>query len=214
MMMSSPTTVSEALLEWYTSVSSEVSLGDIVRLVPYGLIDAPMTICKPANSELNGKAKYYEFAKSPKGGIEFLHARFTLSVGIVVWPDCQIDKAKNQKKPRDKWFAAIAPVIPTTKLESKLYENVRTFNRAQYFPLPPKGDLIPESYVDLRYVWPMRYSLLEDRILTLTQQAKNAFILHRFWFDTEVRFSAQVECPHCHNSVDAASFFVSKNPEQ
>jgi hypothetical protein len=215
MTMSNPITVSEALDEWYTDVSPDLSQGDIVRFVPQGLIDAPMTICQPAdNSAQVGKARYSVIDKSysQRKGV-FLHARFSMGLGIVVWPDCQIDKGKNQKRPEREWFAALAPVFPITKLDPSLHDNVRTFGRAQYFPLPAKADDLPESYVDLRYIWPVRYSLLADRITALTQEARQAFALHRFWFDTGAQINENINCPHCQKLIKSSSLLRFKEPE-
>jgi hypothetical protein len=215
MMMSNPITVSEALAEWYTAISPDLSQGDIVRFVPQGLIDAPMTICQPIdNTAQTGKARYSVIDKSysQRKGLS-LHAKFNIGLGIVVWPDCQIDKGRNQKSPERKWFAAIAPVIPITELDPSLHNNVRAFARAQYFPLPAKADDLPESYVDLRYIWPVRYTLLADRITTLTQEARLAFGIHRFWFDTGTQINEKTECPHCQKQIDSLSLFRCKEPE-
>jgi hypothetical protein len=204
---------SEPSEEWYAALGPELSQGDIVRLVPRGHIEAPITICQPANSNPTGKAKYYPLSKvSQRRELEFLHAKFDIGIGIVLWPDCQIDKPKNQGKPEKKWLAAIAPVIPLTTLSVDLHFTVRSLNRAQWFPLPANPPDLPESYVDLRYIWPVQYALLSDRIITLSQAARQAFSHHRFWFDTEVRVRDEVECPHCNKAIDSSIFFRYKDP--
>jgi hypothetical protein len=204
--------VSEDRGECYISVGPDLSQGDIVRIIPFGRIDAPVTICQPSNTKPSGKALYYQLDDLPKRrGVEFLHAKFKLGMGIVVWPDCQIDKPKNQGRPEQEWYAGIAPVIPFSELASNLHDKVRTFNRAQWFPLPAKTPELPESYVDLRYIWQVRYSLLADRILALSESARQAFSLHRFWFDTEVRARAEVDCPHCHKPINSSIFFHYKD---
>jgi hypothetical protein len=135
-MMSSPITVSEAA-EWYTTPTEEISQGDIVRLIPWGLIEAPITVCQPVNTDKSGRANYFEHGDGrPKRSREFLHASFNTGFGIIVWPDCQIDKAKNQKKPEQRWLVAVAPVIPISKLDLSLHTKVQSFDRAQWFPLP------------------------------------------------------------------------------
>jgi hypothetical protein len=203
---------SEPSGEWYATPGPEVSQGDIVRLVPRGHIGAPITICQPANSDPTGKANYYPVDKVLKRRtLEFLHAKFELGVGIVVWPDCQIDKPRNQGKPERKWLAAVAPVLPLTTIEADLHSAVRSFNRAQWFPLPENPPDLKESYVDLRYIWPVQYALLSDRIITLSQAARQALSLHRFWFDTEVRVHGEVECPHCHQPIDSSILFKNKD---
>jgi hypothetical protein len=211
MMMSSPITVSEAQ-NWYITPTVELSQCDIVRSVPWGLIEAPMAICQPANADKTfGKANYYEYGKDrPKSSKEFLHASYKDGLGIVVWPDCQIDKGKNQGSPETKWYAAVAPVIPISMLDPRLHEKVRNFDRAQYFPLPVLDDLLPESYIDLRHIWPVRYSLLKNRITTLTHAARQIFLRHRFWFDTGARINDTIECPHCRELIQS-SFYLDNS---
>jgi hypothetical protein len=204
---------SEPRWEWYAAPGPELSQGDIVRVIPFGLIEAPITICQPDSSNPKGKAKYYPLDQVPRRrGVEFLHARFKLGIGIVVWPDCQIDKRKNQGKPEKDWFAAVAPVIPLTELPMDLHDRVRAFNRAQWFPLLALPPDLPESYVDLRYIWPVRYSLLADRIIALSEAARRAFSIHRFWFDTEVRVRAELDCPHCHMPINSSILFQNRGP--
>lgn len=201
--------------EWYAAIGSDLSQGDIVRLAPYGHIDSPITICQPHNKDLQGKANYYPLNKIQKRrSVEFLHAKFEIGVGIVVWPDCQIDKRKNQGEPESQWLVGIAPVLPLTKLTSNLHNNVRLFNRAQWFPLPEKLPHLPESYVDLRYIWTVQYVLLSDRIIALSQSARQLFSVHRFWFESEVRVRSNVECPHCHQSFDSSALFKYKDIEE
>ena len=205
---------SELADEWYAPLGGELSQGDIVRDIPFGLIDAPLTVCQPNNTDPAGKSKYWPFSQLPKRrSVEFLHAKFgpELGLGIVVWPDCQIDKRKNQRRPEKEWFAAVAPVVPLEKLASSLHDKVKSFDRPQWFPLPAREpEPAQDSYVDLRHIWPVRYSLLADRVIALSETAKRAFKEQRFWFDTEVRLQPEVECPHCHKSVDSALFFQNR----
>ncbi len=207
--------ISEPSGEWYAALGPELSQGDIVRLVPVGHIEAPITICQPANSNPTGKARYYPLDKGLKRhGLEFLHAKFDIGIGIVVWPDCQIDKPKNQGKPEKKWLAAVAPVLPLTKLSVDLHAAVRSLNRAPWFHLPANPPDLPESYVDLRYIWPVQYALLSDRIITLSQAARQSFTLHRFWFDTEVKVRAEVDCPHCQKAINSSILFQNRDLEE
>lgn len=200
--------------EWYAPLGDELSQGDIVRDIPFGLIDAPLTVCQPNNRNTVGKSKYWPFSKLPKHQtVEFLHATFRskLGLGIIVWPDCQIDKKKNQGRPEKEWFAAVAPVVPLEELPAMLHDKVKGFDRAPWFPRPAREpELAQDSYVDIRHIWPLRYSLLTDRLVALSETARRAFSAHRFWFDTEVRLRPEVECPHCHGSVNSSLFFQSK----
>jgi hypothetical protein len=198
--------------QWYDSPSDEVSQGDIVQVSPYGMIDAPLTICQPYNADEEGKAKYAPLSKlTIRRGVEFLHARFKIAHGLVLWPDCQIDKGKNQNKPEREWFAAVAPIISLAVLpEVEVRQKVMNFERAQWFPLPAHPPELLESYVDLRYVWPLKYSLLKDRVLSLSESARRALCLHRFWFDTEMRLREDVRCPHCEKVVPVSLMFASE----
>lgn len=202
--------------EWYATLGAALSQGDIIRLAPYGLIDAPLTICQPHNSDARGKSNYYPIDQVPSKPrkLQFLHAAFKMGMGFVVWPDCQIDKLKNQQRPEREWLAAIAPVIPLSTLDDNLHAKVKNFDRAQWFPLPAKSPEIPDdSYIDLRHIWSLRYALLSDRIITLSEEAKQALSLHKFWFDTEVRVRSEVECPHCHKPIDSSVLFQYKEPD-
>ncbi len=194
---------SDSIENWYAPLGSDLSFGDIVQNVPSGLIDSPLTICQPHNAEPKGKSLYAPIDQVPKRrAVEFIHAKGFVGLGIVVWPDCQIDKLKNQNRPEKDWFAAIAPVQPMSRLPVEVHEHIQSFNRAQFFPLPAAPpDIAEPSYVDLRYIWPVRYALLSNRVITLTDEARSAFNLHRFWFDTELRL-APLPCPHCGETID------------
>lgn len=87
--------VSDLAEEWYATLGPDLSQGDIIRRIPWGLIDDPLTVCQPNNTDATGKSKYYPIDSVPKWrGLQFLHAKFDLNLGIVLWPDCQIDKQK------------------------------------------------------------------------------------------------------------------------
>ena len=201
--------------EWYEDLGPDLSQGDIVNDVPWGLIDAPLLICQPPNSEPRGRAPYYPIDELPRQrSVQYVLAKYNLGRGIILWPDCQIDKLKNQGKPEKKWFAGVAPVLPLSTLDAKLHDRVLSFRRAQWFPLPAKPTLIPENaYIDLRYVWPLRYELLKSRVIALSEQGRRALALHRFWFDTEARAAAEVECPHCHQPIDSSVLFQRRGEE-
>jgi len=199
--------------EWYAPLGEALSQGDIVDVVPSGLIDAPLTICQPNNTSEIGKSNYWPYEQLPKHrGVEFIHAKGLVGLGMVIWPDCQIDKLKNQGRPQQDWFVGIAPVHPITRLPLPVRSKVTELNRAQYFPLPPNPPSITElSYVDLRYIWSVRFSLLKARQVALTEVARQALAFHLFWFLTEVRGRQSVPCPHCAGPVDAGAFFQFKD---
>lgn len=200
--------------EWYATLGDDLSQGDIVDIVPGGLIEAPLTICQPLNRSEQGKANYAPLAALTKRrGVEFIHAKGDVGLGMVIWPDCQIDKFKNQSRPEGEWFTAVAPVFPIAKIgDTAVHAKVLALNRAQFFPLPAKPPHIPtDSYVDLRHIWPVRYSLLRDRKLALSREARDALAFHLFWFQTEVRVTPSVPCPHCSKPVDSSAFFQFKD---
>ncbi len=205
----------DALAEgWYAPLGESLSQGDIVGVVPHGLIDEPLTICQPHNTAPHGKSNYWPYAHVPRRrNVEFIHARGAVGLGLVVWPDCQVDKLKNQGRPESEWFVGVAPVHPLSKItDARVRDKVTGLNRAQFFPLPPRPPEIPEvSYVDLRYIWPVRHALLPDRRIALSSEARNALAFHLFWFQTEVRVTNSVPCPHCGEQVDASAFFQFKD---
>ena len=203
----------DATERWYAPLGPELSQGDLVDVVPTGLIDAPLTICQPPNRDPSGKSRYYPYEQLPqRRSVEFIHATGDIGRGLVIWPDCQIDKPKNLNRPLRDWFVGIAAVHPMERLPPEVRDNVRRLNRAQFFPLPAKAPEVPaESYVDLRYIWPVRYSLLSRRIIAASEEARNALAFQTFWFITEVRIQAHVKCPHCDGQVDASAFFAFKD---
>src|SRR5687767_4570466 len=164
----------EAQAEWYAPLGADLSQGDILDDVPFGLIDAPLTICQPPNKEPRGKGNYRPFAEvTTRRGVEFIHAKGDVGRGMVVWPNCQIDKLKNQQRPVTDWFVAIAAVHPMSRLDAAVRDKVVALNRAQFFPLPgnPAVGLSEPSYADLRFIWPVRYSLLANRMAALSGAA-------------------------------------------
>jgi hypothetical protein len=147
--------------------------------------------------------------------VEVIHAKGDVGRGMVVWPNCQIDKLKNQNRPKEDWFAGIAAVHPMSRLHSAVRDNVVALNRAQFFPLPANGEagLEEPSYADLRYIWPVRYSLLDKRMASLSVPAIQALQFQLFWFFTEIRVQESVTCPHCSGAVDASTLFQHKDVE-
>jgi hypothetical protein len=202
------------IAEWYAPLGDTLSQGDIVDGVPHGLIEAPLTICQPSNTAPEGKAKYWPLDQLPKRrGVEFIHAKGAVGRGMVVWPDCQIDKPKNQDRPLTEWFAAIAAVYPMSRLDAAVRDKVVALNRAQFFPLPSHtaAGIQEPSYADLRFIWSVRYSLLATRAVALSDQALQALRFQLFWFFTEIRVAPSLECPHCQGAVDASALFQFKD---
>ncbi len=201
--------------DWYTaSLRQEMSQGDIVSLVATGLIDDPLTVCVPDNSSPQGRARYAPAEAVTTGKQKYLHATFSLGLGMVVWPNCQIDKLKNQGSPMTKWFAAVAPVRPMRDLNPDYRATVVAMERAQWFPLPTKlPDLPEECFVDLRRSWPVRWSLLSKRVASLTDDAQAALRMHMFWFSTELSIREPLQCPHCQQELALEDVLAQKPPE-
>lgn len=190
------------MAEFFGPLGDRLSQGDIVAGIPWGLIDAPVTVCRPDDrSKPEGKARYAPATdlKPPFKGIELVLAKAQLGLGMVLWHDCQIDKFENQQKPPDKWFAAVAPVIALQQTDALAAQAVKEGRRRAFFYLPafPAIGLAQESYVDLRHIWPMKQSLLSDRKGTLAPTARTDLYSHLFSFLTQRQLGPDVTCTHC-----------------
>jgi hypothetical protein len=120
---------------------------------------------------------------------EEIHFKAAVSHAMVLWDDCQIDKLGNTGRGKEKWFAAVAPVLPAGPLQvgkqAAMEGRVRRF-----FPLPsdPTRGVREDSYVDLRHIIPVRYSLLESRRkASLSDESRLALMAHLFTFLTSMR---------------------------
>jgi hypothetical protein len=139
---------------FYGPLAEKLSQGDLVRVLPWGVVDAPLTICRPQGGT---RAAYNPATAVPsafKKGREAIHASGAVSVGMVLWHDCEIDKGMNQGKPVEKWFTAVAPVLPISNFNRPSdQDGLRLGRRRMYFYVPENAPLdVPEGYVDLRYV--------------------------------------------------------------
>lgn len=200
---------------FYGPLGESLSQGDIVRVVPTGFIDQPITICQPNNKDPKGKAFYapHDQVDNPKP-YRFLHATGSVGLAMVVWPDCQIDKDKNQKRAERKWDVGVAPIRPLSSLGPQadaLAGKIFRFERAQWFPVAGSPEWEP-GFVDLRYIWTVRYSLLSDRAAALSADVKRALQLHLFWFQTEAKVQS-VSCPECSATLDASLLLQFKDSE-
>lgn len=174
--------------EFYVALDPKLSQGDIVVGVPWGLIDDPVTVCQPADrSKPQGKATYAPVEAKGFKGIQSVHAAAQLGTVMVLWHDCQIDKFENQRRPPEKWFTAVAPVLPIPTGDAG--QAIAAGTRRAFFPLPayPAIGLNQPSYVDLRHVWPVKQSLLTERKGALSNAAKQALYAHLFTFLTQRR---------------------------
>jgi hypothetical protein len=194
-------------LPFYAPLGNSLSQGDIVRGVPWGVITDPVTLCRiqggPHRATVDNIA---EVPSAFKKGQEYILARAELSLGIVLWPDCQIDKFKEQRRPEDRWFASIAPVLPMDpRLPELQRQSVREQRRRAYFYVPANEPLgIPESYVDVRHIWPVKQSALKDRLATLSVDARAALYHHLFVFMTYLRPKESARCSACGAALSLA----------
>lgn len=196
--------------DFYAPISSKLSQGDIVSDVPWGLVESPVTVCRPHDpTQIPGKARYerLEKLKMPfrKTG-EFIHLRApVVGPAIVLWHDCQIDKFEEQGKSEEKWFAAVAPVVPMRNMDGDAVQAVRDGKRRAFFWMPKNAasGVPEESYADLRHILPFRQIfLMERRKGALSDTVRRALHLHLFTFFTQRAFNETVTCA-CGRKIEA-----------
>lgn len=206
----------ESKSAFYLEPGSKLSQGDLARNIPWGLIPAPLAVCRPNDKTKDeGGSFYAPHDRIRKGGEAFsngrdetIHASGRLGMALVLWEDCEIDKFEKKKQPPEKWFVAVAPVLPSSRFPPDIWEGVRAGERTQFFHLPAlaaKG--FDESYADLRYIWSVKQTLLVDRAATLGDIARRALYDHLFWFLTNRRLRDKVLCTHCLTTLPASDLF-------
>jgi hypothetical protein len=139
---------------------------------------------------------------------------------MVMWEDCQIDKAKEQGEKPEKWFAAVAPVKSAKDFPPESQARIGRYEYHRFYPLPANPDAglpNPLNYVDLRYVWPVKQSLLTKRLASLSDTARGALRRHLFLFFSQRQIIDPVTCPKCGTEVpttkSAAEGAEKKAPE-
>lgn len=207
-------------LPFYAPLGGSLSQGDIVRDVPWGVITDPVTLCRMQGGPHQAKVNKVSDVQSAfkKTGQELILAKAELSLGMVLWPDCQIDKFLKQGRPEDRWFVSIAPVLPMNpRLPEPQRQSVREQRRRPYFYVPANEPLgVPESYVDLRHIWPVKQSALKDRLATLSVDARAALYHHLFVFMTYLRLKESATCSACgaaFSLADALEVIEDETPE-
>jgi hypothetical protein len=202
----------------------DLDQGDFLLNVPWGLIEAPLTICRPESAKPKGRATYgpeQETKNSFKSGrYEIIHAWGGLQRGVVLWHGCQIDKFKGKKDP-SKAFAGIAPVFVLEERVPNPTDRTAIVagNHRSFFPLPPFqiGDVtVPETFVDLRYIWSVRQSLLlaeGQRFASMGTELRMAMCEHLFTFFTRARFTDSVPCPNCQHEIPLGALVGLANEE-
>ncbi len=206
---------------FYRDPPNLLSQGDIVRDVPWGLIEAPTTLCRPIDRKKpNGDARYSAVdpwvMKNASGpwsrNPEIIHAVGWQDAAMVLWHDCQIDKSENQERSRpEKEFAAVAPIHSLDSLRGKDANETENFHRGvragehhSYFHLPAvtAGDFVlGESYVNFRYIWSVRQSSLTNRPVSLHPDMLLSLYDRLFVFFTRFRLDVKLSCPSCGTPV-------------
>src|SRR2546421_11565261 len=202
-----------------------LSQGDIAADVPWGLIEAPTALCRPADRRApNGKARYslvepWTVPNSPapwSRDPEIIHAIGWSGLVMVLWHDCQIEKSDNQERDRaDKASAAVAPLNPLTELQSvtpektaELHESVKAGDHNSYFYLPAVAAgkfSLPESVVNLRFIWSVRQSTLSNRPASIDPEMLFSLYEKLFVFFTRHRLDLDPTCPTCGSKVPLVS---------
>jgi hypothetical protein len=198
---------------FYAELASGLSQGDLVDNVPWGLVEAPVTLCRPDNRKsATGKAFYGSAAELKRPAPwshdpEFVHGVAWSGLVMVLWHGCQIDKSLNQggATRAAKAFAAIAPVIELDRFQpAERRIEVRNAQHFSYFPIPAldgSSRPVAESYVDLRHIWSVRQSILIERVTSVSDGARLSLYEHLFTFFTRLRLDVEATCPTCGTSV-------------
>ena len=206
---------------FFVGLSQELNQGDIVDHIPWGLIEAPTTLCRPNDrKQPTGKAFYGSVGdlKKPPPWThepEFVHASSWSGLAMVLWHGCQLDKWKNhdgndeQTDQSVKAFTAIAPVRSLECFQpAEQRSQVAAHQHYSLFPLPPVTvgtRQVPESYVDLRHIWPVRQAILTDRLTSISDSARSSLCEHLFTFFTRYRLDINPTCPSCGTEIQLIS---------
>ena len=178
----------------------EILQGDIVADLPWGAIEAPLIVCRPDNARVRkGRAHFDEasgfdraFKRKREAGKEFVHAKAGRGPGIVLWHSCEIaDDVRHGNVQR-----AVVGVAPIFSMAERLNEAdrgaVRELRRTAMFPLPQlevDGERLDEGYVDFRWIWSVKRSLLVRRLAGLSDRYLESMYRHLEMFLTRRRVS-------------------------
>ena len=205
---------------------AHLSQGDVVDGIPWGAIDAPLTVCRPNDAKLDkGKSNYAPLSKvrnpfnSSRDKKEFVHARAGYGRGVVLWHDCEIDDYKHQGRPVAKAVAAVAPIfdmeVRIGREEDRLA--IRNLRRSALFPIQEfesAGIQFEEGYVDLRLIWSVRQSLLiGSRVATMGAGTLAALYGHLFTFLTRKRVPERATCPACDTTFNVVDILPAMNED-
>lgn len=191
-----------------------LSQGDILNEIPYGLITDPLVVCR-AGKPLPDGTQHGTFGPAEKitaggapfnkGKAEAIHMKASSGLVMVLWEDCEIDRFAEQGKPENKWFAAVAPIIPAAQyFVANDLVAVEAGRRRRFFPLPEDkaAGIDRPSYVDLRLIWSLQHSLLVGRRVTsLSDGARMVLRDQLFAFFTKHWLPDTIPCPACEADV-------------
>lgn len=205
---------------FYGPLREQLSQGDIVTGIPAVVLEHPLEICRKTGRPNEAKVQPLASAEPPafhKLDVEILHARGRKpGFGMVIWDDCQIDDKLNQgRKDPSRWFVSVAPIFPITIFPENKRAAVIDGRRYPFFHLPqhPGRDL-PESYVDLRMMWPIKQAALTGRLTSLSDGAREALHMHLFRFLTGRSFVVEPKCGTCGAMVDPQVMFEKTEEEE
>lgn len=199
--------------DFYAPIAEALSQGDIVQGVPLAILEHPLTLCRPWQNKPNtawyGSPSEASRPDAFRNHVETIHATSRQpGLGMVIWEDCQIDKMKSQQRDEAKWFVAVCPVLPLAEIvQEEARAAISEGRKMAFFPLPafPSIDF-PESYVDLRLMWPLRQAMLGERLVGLGQESRAALYMHLFRFLTAREFAPEATCPTCSAPLSMAAF--------
>jgi hypothetical protein len=178
--------------------------------------DEPLIVCRLDNAKYtSGRATakpataWNPSAFSTNDAKETIHVDGRAAKVVVLWENCQIDKFKNLRRPEGEWFAAVAPIFPlTTVVKDEHRRAIIEMRNESRFPLPGSGGtpVAEDSYVDLRYVAPVRQAALKaNRVGALSKDTLDALFGHLFAFLTGRQLSQAVSCPKCGTEFDLSA---------
>jgi hypothetical protein len=172
-----------------------------------------VTVCRPVDATKNeGRARYTPaadlndaFRRTKSGQKEYVHANAARGLGIVLWHGCEIDAYVRRGKPQ-KAVVGVAPIFRMVDAvhQSDARQAIRSLQRRALFPLQAfsvEGRQLDEGYVDFRYIWSVKQSIVTDRLATLGETALRALYGHLFVFLTRHRSDGGSLCPSCNQVV-------------
>jgi hypothetical protein len=209
----------------FVPLRDDLSQGDVVADVPWGMITDPLIVCLPESGAWENKPRrkaFYSPLELTSDPPTALSPPFRLAVAVrrgpamVMWEDCQIEQIKNRQMEKrkinsdekvdpSKWFAAVAPLISEVGWPPDVQAGIARFEYHRYYPVPARPDIAAMAegpfHVDLRYIWPVKQSLLVHRLASLSEVAREGLRRQLFLFLSQRRIIDPVICPSCGTRV-------------